>query len=73
MLVLSRKVGDSILINDNIEVTVTRIGHGRVALGINAPQEVRMRRRELVDLTDLENDHPATPTARGFNALVTSR
>ena len=36
MLVLSRKTGESIVINDEIEITVTRIQNGRVRIGIAA-------------------------------------
>ena len=47
MLVLSRKVGEKILISEDIEITVTRIYNGRVCIGISAPQEVAIRRAEL--------------------------
>ena len=47
MLVLNRKAGERIVINEEIEVTVTRIGHGRVQIGIAAPQSVVIRRAEL--------------------------
>ena len=47
MLVLSRKVGESILINESIRVTVVQAGNGRIRLGIDAPPEVRVLREEL--------------------------
>ena len=47
MLVLSRKAGQSIVISDDIEITVTRIHNGRVCLGIAAPQNINIRRAEL--------------------------
>lgn len=50
MLVLSRKVGESILFpNRGIEVLVTWIDPGRVKLGITAPAEVHVIRNELAD------------------------
>jgi len=47
MLVLSRKVGEKIVIGNNITIVVQRIGKGRVALAIEAPQEVTVLRGEL--------------------------
>ena len=48
MLVLSRKVGESILISETIRVTVVQVvRNGRIRLGIDAPPEVIVLREEL--------------------------
>jgi carbon storage regulator len=47
MLVLSRKVGEKIMIGDNITIVVQRLGKGRVALAIDAPHEIPVLRGEL--------------------------
>tara|TARA_B100001123_G_C14823901_1_gene833388 strand:+ start:332 stop:526 length:195 start_codon:yes stop_codon:yes gene_type:complete len=47
MLVLSRKVGERILIGDEISVTVVRVAGGGVRLGIEAPDEMAVVREEL--------------------------
>ena len=47
MLVLSRKVGESILISESIRVTVVQAANGRGRLGIDAPPEVKVLREEL--------------------------
>jgi carbon storage regulator CsrA len=47
MLVLSRKVGESIFINESIRVTVVGSRNGQIRLGIEAPPEVRVLREEL--------------------------
>ena len=47
MLVLSRKVGEKILIGDNISVTVVRVGPGVVRLGVEAPQNMTILREEI--------------------------
>ena len=47
MLVLSRKDRESIIINDNIRVTVLRIDGNQVKLGIDAPPEVSVDREEI--------------------------
>jgi carbon storage regulator len=49
MLVLSRRVGEEILVGDDMVVTVVRIQGGRVRLGISAPRFVRVIRGELRD------------------------
>jgi carbon storage regulator len=47
MLILSRKVGESIRIGDDVVVTVTRVGGGKVRVAIEAPPQVSIRREEL--------------------------
>ena len=47
MLVLSRKVGERILIGDKITITVVKIGHGGVRVGVEAPAELAVVREEL--------------------------
>jgi carbon storage regulator len=47
MLVLSRKIGEQVIINDNIVVTITEIKGNRVRLGIAAPADVRIDRAEI--------------------------
>lgn len=49
MLVLSRKVGERILIGDTISITVVRITGGGVRIGIEAPPEMPVIRQELKD------------------------
>lgn len=49
MLVLSRKVGEKIVINNNITLTVVAVDGHRVRLGIDAPGDVRVMRSELLD------------------------
>lgn len=49
MLVLSRKQGESIQIDDNIFVTVSEVKGGRVRLSIDAPRSVRIVRKEVLE------------------------
>ena len=49
MLVLSRKIGETIRIAENIEVTVVEIKQGRVRLGFRCPKEVPILRQEVYD------------------------
>lgn len=47
MLVLSRKVGEKLIIGDNITVVVSRIAGNRVTLAVEAPNDIRIVRGEL--------------------------
>lgn len=49
MLVLSRKKNESIVINDNINIVVVEIRGDKVRLGIEAPKEVPVHRREVYE------------------------
>jgi carbon storage regulator CsrA len=46
MLVISRRLGEGIVINGNIHITVVKVGRGRIRLGLTAPPTVRINRRE---------------------------
>lgn len=48
MLVLSRKLGEKIYINENICITVVDIDRGKIRLGIDAPRDVPIFRKELL-------------------------
>lgn len=48
MLILSRKIGQKILIGNNITITVNKLENGKVSLGINAPRDVPVIRMELL-------------------------
>ncbi len=58
MLVLSRKVGESIKIGEGITVVINRISGNRVTLGLQAPRDMRIIRGELRPF-----DEPETTTA----------
>ncbi len=49
MLVLSRRVGEEIIISDNIRVTVVAVQGDRVRIGVTAPRSVRVDRKEIRD------------------------
>ena len=58
MLVLSRKKNESIVINDNITITIVEVRGDTVRLGIVAPKEVPVHRREVFDA--IHNSRPNT-------------
>lgn len=62
MLVLGRKIGESIIIDDNIEITVTSIEGETVKLGIEAPKQITIHRKEIYLEIQEENKQAASNT-----------
>lgn len=65
MLVLTRRVGQSILVGDDIVVTVLDNGRDQVRIGIRAPHHVAVHREEVYAEILLENRAAATMAADG--------
>jgi len=55
MLVLSRKVNESIIIGENIEIMVVEVKGDQVKIGINAPKNVSLYRGEIYEAIQKEN------------------
>lgn len=49
MLVISRKSGDSLIIADNIKITVISLSNDKVTIGIDAPKDIKIIREELIE------------------------
>jgi carbon storage regulator len=60
MLILSRKTGESIIIDGRILVKIVRIEGGMVKVGIDAPAEVPVHRQEVFDEIQRNNQEAAT-------------
>ena len=69
MLYLTRKVGESVVINDNIEVTVVEVRGKSVKLGFVFPAEASVLRREIYDRIQAENRAAAASSAKIMAAL----
>lgn len=63
MLVLSRKVGEKLVIGDGVYLTVQRVAGNRVSLAIEAPQHVKIVRGELERFVEAVNGSNAKPVA----------
>ena len=72
MLVLSRKKNESIVINNDITVTVVEIRGDKVRLGIVAPKEVPVHRQEVYDAIHGKAEDAPTPTAVAINPAETT-
>lgn len=60
MLVLSRKINETIMIADNVEIVVLEIDRGKIRLGIKAPKDVPVHRREVYDAMQAKAAEAAT-------------
>lgn len=62
MLVLSRKKNESIVINNDITIVVVEIRGDKVRLGVEAPKEVPVHRREVYEAIQRSNSHSTEPS-----------
>ena len=69
MLVLSRQRDESIIIGENIVITVVDIRGDKVRLGINAPKEISVHRKEVYDAIRRENREAAQVTPEDLSGL----
>lgn len=49
MLILTRKIGESLIIGDDVEITVLSVRGNQVKLGVNAPKEIAVHRQEIYE------------------------
>ncbi|MEK3696700.1 carbon storage regulator CsrA [Paenibacillus sp. FSL R10-2199] len=70
MLVLTRKKGESIIIQDNIEITILSVEGDIVKVGINAPKHVDIFREEVYLSIKEVNKESAAPAPTNLNALM---
>ena len=69
MLVLSRKINQSIVIGDNIEIMLVDIRGDQIKLGINAPKTVKIFRKEVYEEVKNQNLEASQSTIEELNIL----
>ncbi|HWH31232.1 MAG TPA: carbon storage regulator CsrA [Egibacteraceae bacterium] len=70
MLVLTRRTGESIVIGNNIVVTVLEVRHDQVRIGIDAPRTVQVHREEVFNQVLRENTAAVASAADRANPLL---
>ena len=70
MLVLTRKLGETITIGDHIKVTIVGIDRGQVRLGIEAPRDVIVHREEIYQRIMQENRRASQVTKDGLRRVA---
>lgn len=70
MLVLSRKKGESIVIQDQIELTILSVDGDTVKVGISAPKHVDIFRKEVYLSIQETNRESVAPLQTNLNALI---
>lgn len=58
MLILTRRVGESLIIGDDVVVNVLGVKGNQVRIGVDAPKDVSVHREEIYDRIQQEKDHP---------------
>ena len=70
MLVLSRKPNESIIIDGNVTVSVLRVDNDNVRIGIEAPLEIPVMRKEIYDQIKTNNEQAAGSAKKKVKHLV---
>lgn len=70
MLALSRKKGESLIINNNIEITVLEVKGDQVKIGISAPKEIPVYRKEVyVQIQEANKEAMTKPSPEALKKL----
>jgi len=75
MLILTRRVGETVMIGSDVTVTVLGVKGNQVRVGVNAPRDVAVHREEIFERIKREqqdghSDHPAAHKANGSSGVA---
>lgn len=70
MLILTRKIGESIRINDNIIIKVVELDNRHVKLGIEAPRTIAVNREEIYERIQKENEAASLSESNNLKGIA---
>lgn len=69
MLILTRRVGETLMIGDDVTVTVLGVKGNQVRIGVNAPREIAVHREEIYDRIQKEKEAQAKANGKSEDAV----
>jgi len=66
MLILTRRIGEKLMIGDRISVTILGVKGNQVRLGVHAPEDVAIHREEIFDRIRKEQQEPVDDSPRQY-------
>ena len=57
MLILTRRIGETLMVGDDVTITVLGVKGNQVRIGVNAPKDVAVHREEIYDRIQGDDDH----------------
>ena len=63
MLILTRRIGETLIINGNIKVAILGVKGNQVRVGVDAPKDIEVHREEIYDRIQAEKEQPKVATA----------
>ncbi len=69
MLILTRRVGETVMIGNEVTVTVLGVKGNQVRIGVNAPKDIAVHREEIYDRIKREEDHDGRESGPVANVI----
>lgn len=63
MLILTRRIGETLIIDGNIKVAILGVKGNQVRVGVDAPKDIEVHREEIYDRIQAEKEQPKVATA----------